>query len=130
MTLFDECIQALSANGSIAVLDKKCSDIFIKKIREKVVFTKWGRIDWNSYTTFETISIEMLCHLTGDYFVFWDEANLPVIKTDMKNITSNIDDILAVDFNTWVVKDDYSYIIELFHDGSNKILDLNGCHTN
>ena len=47
----------------------------------------------------------------------WDNANLPCLKSELKNIIKSIDDVTAVSFDTWVVSSDYNIIIEFYHEG-------------
>lgn len=51
-----------------------------------------------------------------EFYIIWHEE-LPVIKSDIGTIISNIYDICAVEFDTWVFSTDYSEIIEFYHEG-------------
>lgn len=52
-----------------------------------------------------------------EIYVMWDNANLPCLKSELKNIIKSIDDVTAVSFDTWVVSSDYNIIIEFYHEG-------------
>ena len=51
------------------------------------------------------------------YFVIWSDAVLPILKCTWNKILENIDDVLAVSFDTWLVSEDFTELIEFYHDG-------------
>jgi len=122
MTLLQECVEALESSGQIEVCENRIGKCLIEETERKVAFARWGRINWECYTNFKAVDSQLLESLSGDFFIFWREAGLPVICADIKNIACNIDDVLAVDFDTWLVACDFSCIIEFFHDGQKRIL--------
>lgn len=43
---------------------------------------------------------------------------MPVIKSSIAAIVNNIEDVCAVEFDTWLFSIDYSEIIEFYHEGA------------
>ncbi|WP_308728038.1 hypothetical protein [Bacillus sp. MYb209] len=50
-------------------------------------------------------------------YIIWDEASLPIIKTNLHQILQVIDDVTAVSFDTWIYSQDVGYVIEYYHEG-------------
>ena len=48
----------------------------------------------------------------------WDDINMPILKCDWLSIFNNIDDVLAVSFDTWMISEDIKNIIEFYHEGT------------
>jgi hypothetical protein len=86
-------------------------------------FNQWGCISWHEVNhKFEIKNNSELIHikeleLEDEYLIIWDEMNLPVIESSLKKIISNLDDITAVGFNTWIVNKQMNRIIEIHHEG-------------
>lgn len=121
MTLFEECIVALGTECEI--LTKSKTDKIIKNLNELVVFNEWGRIDWSKYYKYKNFDQEEI-NDENSVYIIWNRADLPIIKTKMKNILSTIDDVLAVDFDTWILFENYDKIIEFYHNGDARFLDI------
>ncbi|GAA0741806.1 hypothetical protein GCM10008906_23480 [Clostridium oceanicum] len=49
--------------------------------------------------------------------IIWDEANLPIIKSNLSNVIDVIDDTIAVSFDTWLFSSNGEFVIEFYHDG-------------
>ncbi len=124
MTLFEECVAALRISGQAEVCGEEHSRQFIREVKSRVPFTRWNRIDWDALPAYETIDEAAPDDLSGDFYIFWNEASLPVVRSDGKNIIANMDDVLAVDFDTWLVSADLSRIIEFHHSGQIRMLRL------
>ncbi|UYX52452.1 hypothetical protein M3Y14_29355 [Bacillus thuringiensis] len=56
-------------------------------------------------------------------YIIWDEASLPIIKTNLHQILQVIDDVTAVSFDTWIYSQDVGYVIEYYHEGEVRIGD-------
>lgn len=84
-----------------------------------VEYSKNGDI----YNTDEIKSYLYKCF--GSYsntvYIIWDEATLPIIKTDLHQVLQVIDDVTAVSFDTWIYSPDTGYVIEYYHDGEIRI---------
>lgn len=51
------------------------------------------------------------------YYIVWDEATLPVIKCDGSCIIDNLEDVLCVSFDTYLLRADMEVLTEVLHDG-------------
>ncbi|MGQ0437679.1 CDI toxin immunity protein, partial [Bacillus sp. B-TM1] len=54
-------------------------------------------------------------------YIIWDEASLPIIKTNLHQILQVIDDVTAVSFDTWLYSPNLGYAIEFYHEGEVRI---------
>jgi hypothetical protein len=120
-SLYSECIEALGPNTRIYSLEK--SSGIVAMMESIVNFTQWARIDWESIdqkksfkTPEELKDIESIL-LRDNYFIVWNEINLPVVETNLNNIINNFNDVIAVGFDTWIVNLDKGIIIESHHEG-------------
>lgn len=52
-----------------------------------------------------------------EYYVIWPDAEIPIIKCNIDDILDNIDDVLAVSFDTWLISVDMKRLIEFYHEG-------------
>jgi len=118
LTLFDECIEAL---GNPTILSDFESQNEFNRFREAFSFS-FGRIDWSKIDNKETIQqisdiLEKINERDGEFFIIWDNARLPVIKSNIEGILKALDDVLAVSFDTWLYRPEDGTIIEFFHEG-------------
>ena len=127
MNLFEECIEVLGE--SARMLDKTETAVVFKKFENSVSITWYGRIDWENLNGFEEIqnSKEILNHISAEdkCLVLWNDMSLPVIETTVASFLENIDDVLAVSFDTWLVVNSKNVIIEFFHDRLIKLVKTN-----
>lgn len=118
MTLFDECIEAL---GNPTILGDVESQNEFNRFRESFSFS-YGRIDWSKINQRETVIgtsdiLGKIKNNDGEFFIIWDNARLPVIKSKIEDIFKALDDVLAVSFDTWLYRPEDGTIIEFFHEG-------------
>ena len=115
--LFSECKAALGTAGKL--LEQEEKNIVYRVFKEKVPFLPWG-IDWKQFNSFHKIDkveeIYQKCKCKDFYIIWCDE--LPIIKCDIFTIIKNIDDVCAVEFDTWLFSVDFSEIIEFHHEGA------------
>lgn len=52
----------------------------------------------------------------GKYYIIWDNADLPILKCSGASVLEYAEDLFAVDFDTYIVSEDFSEIIH--HDES------------
>ncbi|MEC0225633.1 CDI toxin immunity protein [Paenibacillus alba] len=120
-TLFDECIDALGNNTRIYSLNESIRIVAMLVV--SFPFTKGGRIEWESVERKITIrDIDEVIQFNefeneNELLIIWDEMNLPVVQSTLQKIRSNIDDVEAVGFNTWIVNMEMNKIIEIHHEG-------------
>ncbi|WP_417354466.1 hypothetical protein [Flavobacterium sp.] len=127
MNLFEECVELLGS--SCRVLDKTETATVFKKFENSVLITWYGRIDWEKLSGFEEIQTlkEILNHISAEdkCLVLWNDMSLPVIETTVASFLENIDDVLAVSFDTWLIVKSKNVIIEFFHDRLIKLVKTN-----
>ena len=129
MTLFEECLEALGKDAKVLTEDDT-TKIFAQLescfpmvyIAESI----WSRVDWskisNKYTIDADINktIEILksnnLNIDNNVFILWNEATLPVVETKLNKILENIDDVIAVGFDTWIYCPYSNYLIEFYHE--------------
>ena len=90
------------------------------EIQEKIPF-RLGRVDFSKFKFKTNINtIDSICKLIKNFteiYVMWDNADLPCLKCELRDIIKFIDEVTAVSFDTWLVSSDYNIIIEFYHDG-------------
>lgn len=115
--LLQECIGYTGAK----ILNHEEGNKILEEIQEKIPFTVYGRVDFDKFkfqNIIESISsIHELITISEEFYVMWDNVNLPCLKSELNSIIKFIDDVKAVSFDTWVVSLDYNTIIEFYHEG-------------
>lgn len=113
ITLFEECIAALK-NYSI-VEDNKLIDQILSNLN----LTFYGKVDFSKYADSHEVSLNEIHMLSGEkeYYVIWTDVEIPIIKCNIDDILDNIDDVLAVSFDTWLISVDMKRLIEFYHEG-------------
>lgn len=111
MTLFEECIAVLSEYSIIE--DKELENQILSNLH----LTFYGKADFSMYADSREISLNEIRLLSGDYYVIWSDCTIPIIKCNISDILDNIDDVLAVSFDTWLISVDMKQIIEFYHEG-------------
>lgn len=116
--LFKECIASLNECN---VLSLKESDVLFDKLQNNFPMTSYGCIDWNCVDRSVVIeNIFDIYHIfNGDCecYILWDEEDVPCVSSTLAAIIENIDDVLAVSFNTWLLSKDKKEVIEFYHEG-------------
>ncbi len=123
--LLKECIEILDTKK---VFDFSESKVIFNNFERQIEFTFYGRVDWSKYEAKINIenNLDILTHVDRNdscYFL-WNDMNLPVIESNINNLLNNIDDVLAVSFDTWVWIKTKNIIIEFFHDGIITLLEI------
>ena len=89
-----------------------------------------GSIDWKNFKG-RSIKISNVSELNAyinkfsKYYILWDKNNIPCISCNFCEILKNVDDVLAVSFNTWLLSMDYKEVIEFYHSGNITIGKIN-----
>jgi hypothetical protein len=116
-TLLQECIEFTGAK----ILNYEEGNQILEEIQGKIPFTLDGRVDFTKFKSKNIIntisSINESITISTEFYVMWDEVNLPCLKCELKDIIKFIDDVTAVSFDTWMVSSDYNTIIEFYHEG-------------
>ena len=114
--LLKECITALASDAE--VLKKEDAEKIYKIFNETIPFLPWG-IDWKQLKSVHIVDdfkkLKDVCR--SEYFYIIWNAELPVIKSDLLSIIRCIDDISAVEPDTWLFSSNYEEVVEFYHEG-------------
>jgi len=106
MTLFDECQEALSADFNM--VDGKAQREAIDILR-KYPFVK-GNIMWSAikYSDYESIDALLSAHYIENdkVFVFADDVDIPVFRSNLRLIAKNIYDVIALSTKLFIFNDE------------------------
>ena len=122
--LFRECVDKLNAIILPDWEDKKMFDFF----EQFFPLTEWGKIDWDKidkkivvgYNHLDIIpSLKKLLGTCIDKstYIVWNDAGIPIIKTDLDAIVQNFDDVTCVAFEKFIFSPTIGYIIEVLPGG-------------
>jgi len=127
VTLFDECIEVLKKEGEVTILSeeetKEIINEFEKNIPPDSLVT---RVDFSQISRKTEIEEDedILKELYKNHvnvhepvYVFWNDADLPAIRTSIKNVIHAIEDVIAVSFDTYIFCPKERYIVEYYHEG-------------
>ncbi|MBO2533226.1 MAG: hypothetical protein CW342_10135 [Thermoactinomycetaceae bacterium] len=127
MDIFDECIEALRNEGEVIVLSEEESNEVLKEFKENIPLDWFvGKVDFNRIPRKKEIVddediLEELhknnVDVNEQVYVFWFNADLPVIQTSLKNIIHVFDEVISVDFDTWIFCPKERYVVEYYHEG-------------
>lgn len=111
MTLFDECLAALGSYKIAKLYEEKMA---LANLR----LTEFGRLDFRSCKGSRGMSLSELKALPDfECYIIYSDAELPVIKCRFGQVLDCLDDVLAPAFDTWILDENYSKIIEFYHEG-------------
>ncbi|MFF2480069.1 hypothetical protein [Paenibacillus sp. NPDC058071] len=118
--LFNECIAVL--DPSARVYSQERSQEIADKLTSEFPFTNWGRVDWDSLPNIIKLkdAFDLKRYTTDsnqNFYIIWDEYNLPVVETTLGDVINHFKEITAVGFDTWFVNFDESILIENHHEG-------------
>ncbi|PGM71264.1 hypothetical protein CN957_31040 [Bacillus cereus] len=128
VTLLEECIEALGEE--IEILETNQGKMIVKSFGNAFPITSWGRVYWSNIQNYGDLYNEdeikvYLQNCFGTYsqtvYIIWDNARVPIIKTNLHQVLKVIDDVTAVSFDTWIYSPDMGYVIEYHHDGDIRI---------
>jgi len=106
MTLFDECQEALSADFNM--VDGKAQREAIDILR-KYPFVK-GNIMWSAikYSDYESFDALLSAHYIENdkVFVFADDVDIPVFRSNLRLIAKNIYDVIALSTKLFIFNDE------------------------
>lgn len=116
--LFKECIDSLNVYKMLSLEE---SEILFNQIKDNFPMTSYGCIDWKSVK--DCIAIEHISDIYNifkdcyEYYILWDQKYIPCVSCKLSTIIENIDDVLAVSFDTWLLSKDKKEVIEFYHEG-------------
>lgn len=119
MTLLEECIEALGKN--ICILGDNEKQVVEGEFYKMIPLTTWGRVDWDRFKNKREIkSASDLIQLINNekYYIIWGDIEMPIIKSELINILNTLDDVIAVSFDTWLLSEDKSLVIEFYHESN------------
>lgn len=104
--LLQECLIVLG--NSTVILDAEQESRILKKFNAKLLDVI------NSDRKRYVLSIQEVLPrwINKQIYIIWDNAGLPIIRTDFECVIKYIDDILAVSFETWIVTEDMNQFIQ------------------
>lgn len=124
--LFNECIEAFGTKVRILsdLESKKIWDLF----EQELPIVDWGRVDWDKIDKKINVDcdpdkiIPALGNLLKKDFdksiyVLWNDASVPVIKTNLDAVITLFDDVISVGPDTWLFNPSTGYIVEWYHEG-------------
>ncbi|MED1954222.1 hypothetical protein [Brevibacillus centrosporus] len=121
--LFKECLESLGEN-TIILSDGESTEVY-NALQNQFPFSPWARIDWNQVSTKTTADdvaeivwiLNKMDHQVHDsVFVLWSGSGHPVLQVELPKVIDSIDDILAVDFDTYIFRP-FKFVIEFYHEG-------------
>lgn len=117
--LFTECIASLHICEIISLEE---SDVLFEQMKNIFPITNYGRINWKDVK--EPISLDnisdiyKICNPSKEYYILWDQRDIPCVTCKLETIIECIDDVLAVSFDTWLLSKDKKEVIEFYHEGN------------
>ena len=108
--LLQDCLLSLGTNTTLLSINEQKN--ILKVINDYVS---------SAICLDKTYTINEFLDLKADisdcrFFIVWDECSLPIILCPYYAIKKNINDIIAVAFDTWLVKNDFTRFIEITHE--------------
>jgi len=125
--MFSELLEAIDKQH-VAILAQNETDKVFDLFQANVPIYQGGsRIDWSKINKTVYVDSPHDIRLTLDallggkldetVYVFWNDASLPVIRTDLTSIIKNYDCAERVGFETWIYNPKQGYIIENYYLG-------------
>lgn len=114
--LLQECLLALDNNKKIINIEQ-----------QQQILTKFNSDLTKLTDSYRKKSIKTIQELLPQWinksvYIIWDKEDLPIIQTDFECALDNIDDIIAVAFETWVVAIEMNQFIQF--NTRNKIVEI------
>lgn len=123
--LFVECITALC---EVDVLSLNKTEETFKRMEKNFSMTCYGHIDWEKFKNIKTIDdVWPIMDKSSECYILWDNEDIPCVSCKWSAIVKNIEEVLAVSFNTWILSGNETEIIEFYHEGTisyGKICDM------
>lgn len=112
--LLKECIEALAED--IQVLDDSGSELVYRRFQDEFEFVGI-KMPWDSIEG--VIAVERMEDLPeiiqrSQCYILWSGAGIPVLRTNMRLVISNFDDVSAVDFDKYFTAIDYTWMVGVY----------------
>lgn len=127
MAIFDECIEALKRKGEVIILSEEETNEIINEFEENIPGDPFiPKVDFSQISRKKKIVadediLEELYKNNIDVkepvYVFWNDADLPAIKTSITNVINVIEDVISVSFDTYIFCPKERYFVEYYHEG-------------
>lgn len=125
-TLFHECIAALKDDVRILTQDESY-EIWAQFKNNIPLIPNSAKINWSKINLKESVADlnQVIPNLTillkktfnSSVYIFWNDASVPVISSELNLVLANFDDVISVGFETWFYNPEEGYIIEHNHSG-------------
>ena len=116
--LFTECIEVLHGCNIISLEE---SENLFEQMQKNFSMTAYGCINRNgvkeSLILTDISNIFHICNINDIYYILWDQKGVPCVSCQLSTILENIDDVLAVSFDTWLLSKNTQEVIEFYHEG-------------
>ena len=97
------------------ISDDECKPL-IDKFSDSISFYSSGHIDWNDSkwkkNKVSYLELGNYVDSSKDYYVIWDNYDLPIVKCKLQSIINNADDIEAVAFSYFIISEDFKVLME------------------
>ncbi|MDX6189493.1 hypothetical protein SGQ83_09050 [Flavobacterium sp. Fl-318] len=119
MSLFQECVDSLKKE--VIVYAAAATLKIFEEFQQKNKFTFYGRIDWSTFQrSFKINNLDDIRkHIVHNEkcYILWNDTSFPVLETSLQSVYMNVDNVLAVSYDTWLYVFEKNIVIEFYHDG-------------
>ena len=111
--LFMECIRKIGEANIIS--DGYCKSL-LERLTNIISINSAGHVDWHEAKCDKSVveynQLSDYVDVSKQYYIIWDDYDLPVIKCRLQYIIDNFEDIEAVTFSCLVISEDFKVILE------------------
>lgn len=111
--LFMEIVNKIS---EISIISDNESKLLIERLSSFFSFYSSGHINWNESKCKKKkvsyVELSDYVDISKDYYVIWDNYDLPAVKCKLQSIINNVDDVEAVAFGYLIISEDFKVIME------------------
>lgn len=111
--LFMEFLQSIK---EIKIISEKQSKEILDNVYNRFNLYDSGHVIWNTFKGKQEIvsysDLTKYINIDNNYYIIWDNNDIPMIKCTLKSVIANVDDTEAVSINFLIVSEDYNIILE------------------
>ena len=111
--LFMEFVQNIN---EIVIIPEEKYKLLIEKLPSSISFYASGHINWKDSKCKKNkvsyLELSNYVDVSKEYYVIWDDYDLPVVKCKLQSIINNVDDVEAVAFSYLIISEDFKNIME------------------